>query len=86
MIRYLFRVIDSKGKTTENSPAVAKHREVHDQREVRLETRTAHGLRTRVDDRFVAPVRSASSALAGKVDGSINGRACELFALDEGSA
>jgi len=74
-IRYLFRVVDSTGKTTENKAALAKHRETQDRRE----SRAADGRRALEDQTFIPEVRHETNAFAGKVIGSINGRDCDFF-------
>lgn len=74
-IRYLFRVVDSTGKTTENKAALAKHVEAQDHRALRAAD-VRHVL---VDQTFVPEVHYQTNAYAVKVNGTINGRACEFF-------
>ncbi len=76
-IRYLFRVIDSNGKTTENKAALEKHLEA----QARRDTRAADEQRALVDQTFLPSVSNSTNAFAGKVSGTINGRDSEFFAF-----
>lgn len=76
-IRYLFRIVDSTGKTTENKAALAKHREV----QARRDSQVTDGQRALQDQAFVPSVRHSTNAFAGKVSGSINGRDSEFLAF-----
>lgn len=76
-IRYLFRVVGPDGKTIENAAALAKHREVQDRRE----SRAADGRRALDDANFAPEIRHQTNVLHGKIDGSINGRACKFYAF-----
>lgn len=76
-IRYIYRVVDADGVTTENRPALATQDEALERRRQRAE----HGQRVLVEQGFVPAVGLVTSSLAGKVGGMMNGRKCKFFAF-----
>lgn len=74
-IRYLFTLIDENGIETSNEPALQKHREVLEQRK----QRENNGQRLLADSNFVPPRTYVTSALAGKLNGTINGEKRDFY-------